>query len=136
MHVSLGNNQYLPVFVVVKRVSTGELQLWMNIGLQQHTLVSIEGALDSWTGISSSTLRQTFIEMLLLTMLVESKAPSNLHGHADNSSQDDLSLISSQLKRQLDTSTEIDMCHRSMACIVLIKVNIGSMQSAKKIFSH
>ena len=32
VHVSLGNNQYLPVFVFVERVSTRELQLWMNFG--------------------------------------------------------------------------------------------------------
>ena len=30
VHVSLGNNQYLSVFVVVERVSTRGLQLWMN----------------------------------------------------------------------------------------------------------
>ena len=75
--------------------------------------------------------------MLLLMMLVESRAPSNLHGHADNfslrSSPDGLSLLSSLLKRLLDTLTGVDMCHK-YGLYSINKVNIGSVQSAKKYF--
>ena len=78
--------------------------------------------------------------MLLLTMLVESKAPSNLHGHTDNSSlcssRDGLSLLSSALlKRLLDTHTGVDVCCK-YGLHSTNNINIGSVQSAKKIFSH
>ena len=76
--------------------------------------------------------------MLLLTMLVESKAPSNLHVHANNSSlrssRDSLSLLSSAvLKRLSDTFTGVDMCYK-YGLYSTNNVNIGSVQSAKKYF--
>ena len=69
-------------------------------------------------------------------MLVESKAPSNLHGHTNNSSlrssRDGLSLLSSELlKRLLDTHTGVDMCYK-YGLYSTNNINIRSVQSAKK----